>query len=161
MASQKPAALLVIAFFKLAIAVFLALVSIGALQLLRPDIDELLYPWFDKIGFDTSKNYIDESLIRLLELSRWKVKLLSVAALGYSIIFLVEGFGIYFDQKWADLFTIIVTSGFIPFEVYELFVKANWTKIIIIVINLCIVIYLVYRLRQKRLNHLKEEPNIS
>jgi hypothetical protein len=70
MASQKPAALLVIAFFKLAIAVFLALVSIGVLQLLRPDIDELLYPWFDKIGFDTSKNYIDELLIRLLELSR-------------------------------------------------------------------------------------------
>jgi uncharacterized membrane protein (DUF2068 family) len=160
MALKKPAALLVIAFFKLAIAVFLILVAIGVLQLLRHNIEELLYPWFDKIGFDTSKNYIDDFLIRLLELSHWKVKLISAAALGYSLLFLVEGFGLYFDQKWAELFTIIVTSGFIPFEVYELFVKANWTKIIIIVINLCIIIYLVYRLRQKRFNHLKEEPNI-
>jgi uncharacterized membrane protein (DUF2068 family) len=161
MASKKPAALIAIAVFKLAVAVFLVLVAIGVLQLLRYNIEELLYPWFDKIGFDTSKNYIDEFLIRLLELSHWKVKLISAAAVGYSLVFFLEGFGLYFDQKWAELFTIIVTSSFLPFEVYEMIVKSNWTKIVIIVINLFIIIYLLYRLRQKRFNHLKEEPNSS
>jgi uncharacterized membrane protein (DUF2068 family) len=160
MALKKPPALIAIAFFKLALAVFLILVAVGVLQLLRHNIDELLYPWFDKIGFDTSKNYIDEFLIRLLELSHWKVKLISAVALGYSFVFLVEGFGLYFDQKWAELFTVIVTFGFVPFEIYELIVKANWAKIIIIVINVCIIIYLIYRLWQKKYNHLREVVKI-
>ena len=160
MAWQKPPALIAIAVFKLALAVFLILVAVGVLQLLRRNIDELLYPWFDKIGFDTSKNYIDDFLIRLLELSHWKVRLISAAALGYSVVFLVEGFGLYFDQKWAELFTVVVTTGFVPFEVYELIVRVNWTKIIIIAINICIVIYLIYRLHQKKYNRVKEETKI-
>ena len=67
---------------------------------------------------------------------------------------------LYFDQKWAELFTVVVTSGFEPFEVYELIVKANWIKIIVIGINICIVVYLIYRLRQKKYDHLREETNI-
>ena len=156
-----PAMLIAIAVFKLLIALALALGAVGVLQLLRPNADPLLDGFLDKVGFDPQNPYIDVLAISLLDLSHLKIKLISAAALVYSCLFFVEGFGLYFDLKWAELFTVIVTSGFIPFEVYELVVKAHWGKILVISINTAIVAYLIYRLRQKKFFPVQSEIDID
>jgi uncharacterized membrane protein (DUF2068 family) len=154
-----PAMLIAIAVFKLLVA--FALGAVGILQLLRSNADPLLYGFLDKVGFDPQNPYIDALAISLLDLSHLKIKLISAAALVYSSLFFVEGFGLYFDLKWAELFTVIVTSGFIPFEVYELVTKAHWSKILVISINTAIVAYLLYRLRQKKFFPARSDVDID
>ena len=156
-----PAMLIAIAVFKLLVALALALGAVGVLQLLRSNADPLLYGFLDKVGFDPENPYIDALAISILDLSHLKIKLIGAAALVYSCLFFVEGFGLYLDLKWAELFTVIVTSGFIPFEVYELVVKAHWGKMLVIFINTAIVAYLIYRLRQKKFFPAQSEIDID
>ena len=46
--------------------------------------------------------------------------------------------------------TVIITTSFIPLEIYELAAHRTWPKIAVIAINVLIVIYLVLRLRRER-----------
>jgi uncharacterized membrane protein (DUF2068 family) len=51
-------------------------------------------------------------------------------------------------KRWAEYFTIIATSSFIPLEIYEIFHHANITKIVVLLINVAVVWYLVLELRR-------------
>jgi uncharacterized membrane protein (DUF2068 family) len=43
-----------------------------------------------------------------------------LASLGYGMLELVEGVGLWLDQLWAEYLVVIASSLLIPFEVYEL-----------------------------------------
>ena len=38
----------------------------------------------------------------------------------YSGLFFVEGIGLYLEKVWAEFLTIIITSAFIPLEIFEI-----------------------------------------
>ena len=50
-------------------------------------------------------------------------------------------------KRWAEWFTVIITSSLVPFEVYELYRDPSAMKILVLVINVAVVIYLLYRIR--------------
>jgi uncharacterized membrane protein (DUF2068 family) len=45
---------------------------------------------------------------------------LRIVAVGYGVLELVEGTGLWLDQLWAEYLTVIATSLLLPFELYEL-----------------------------------------
>jgi uncharacterized membrane protein (DUF2068 family) len=65
----------------------------------------------------------------------------------YAGLFLTEGIGLWLMKRWAEWFTVIITSSLVPFEVYELYRDPSATKILVLVINVAVVIYLLYRIR--------------
>ena len=52
-------------------------------------------------------------------------------------------------KRWAEYFTIITTAGLIPLEVYEIHRHLTATRIVVLLVNVAIVIYLVTRVRRK------------
>jgi uncharacterized membrane protein (DUF2068 family) len=77
-----------------------------------------------------------------------KLKELSVGTFIYSAVFLTEGIGLALHKRWAEYFTIITTSSFLPLEVYELIHHATIAKAVALAINIAVVIYLVRELRR-------------
>jgi len=73
----------------------------------------------------------------------------SAGSFFYSGLLLTEGFGLWFERRWAEYLTIIATSSFIPLEVYELTRRVNDIKLWVLVINLAIVWYLIRTLRRE------------
>jgi uncharacterized membrane protein (DUF2068 family) len=66
---------------------------------------------------------------------------------------LTEGTGLLLGKRWAEYFTVIATSSFIPLEIYEIARRVDEARIVLLLINIAIVIYLVlelYRDRQHR-----------
>jgi uncharacterized membrane protein (DUF2068 family) len=49
-----------------------------------------------------------------------EIRIAAIIALGYGVLELVEGTGLWLDQLWAEYLTVIATSLLIPFELYEL-----------------------------------------
>jgi uncharacterized membrane protein (DUF2068 family) len=45
---------------------------------------------------------------------------------------------------------VITTAGLVPLEIYELARHFSWPKIIVLVVNVGIVVYLITRLRKGR-----------
>jgi uncharacterized membrane protein (DUF2068 family) len=58
-------------------------------------------------------------------------------------------------RRWAEYFTIIVTSSFIPLELYEVAKRLTPIRLVVIALNVVIVLYLVRRRRASRTRRLE------
>jgi uncharacterized membrane protein (DUF2068 family) len=138
-----------IALLKLAKALVLISVGIGALALLHAP-DGALAAWIDALVFDPHFRYLHAVLARVRALNDHKLELISAASLAYAALFIVEGAGLLARRAWAEVMTVVVTASFIPLEIYELVDHPSAAKPVVIVINLLVVLYLLRRLHQEQ-----------
>ena len=66
-----------------------------------------------------------------------------LVALGYAVLFGIEGVGLLMGKYWAEWFTVIATASLIPIELYETLHRFGWLKLAALVGNVAIVVYLV------------------
>ncbi len=50
-------------------------------------------------------------------------------------------------KRWAEWFSVIITSSLVPFEIYEIYRHPTALKFVALLLNLAVVAYLVYRIR--------------
>ena len=67
----------------------------------------------------------------------------------YAALFLAEGTGLWLEKRWGEWLTVIITSSLVPVEIYEIYRHPSAVKVAVLVINLGIVGYLIYRIRSK------------
>jgi uncharacterized membrane protein (DUF2068 family) len=82
-------------------------------------------------------------------LSASRIHALRIVTLSYAAVFAIEGIGLWMRKRWAEWLTTIITASLIPFEVFELFVKPNVGKALILVGNVAIVAYLAWHVRSR------------
>ena len=139
-----------IAAFKLLKGVALLALGIGALKLLHKDVEAIIVHWINVFQVDPHSHYLRLLLEKLSILDDRRLKELSVGTFIYSAIFLTEGAGLAFRKSWAEYLTIITTASLLPLEVYELAKHASIGKVLALVINLAVVIYLVLEICRSR-----------
>jgi uncharacterized membrane protein (DUF2068 family) len=142
--------LLLIAVFKLLKGLLLIAVGIGALKLLHKDIGDTVLRWVDVLRVDPDNRLIHGLLTRVVRVSPNQLKAISLGTFVYSALLLTEGTGLLLRRRWAEYFTIITTAGLIPIEVYEITRHLTASKILVLLINAAIVVYLVVRVRRTR-----------
>lgn len=139
-----------IAAFKLLKGLALLALGIGALKLLHKDVEAIVVHWINVFQVDPHSHYLQLLLEKLSILDDRRLKELSAGTFIYSAIFLTEGAGLAFRKSWAEYLTIITTASLLPLEVYELAKHASIGKVLALVINLAVVIYLVLEIRRSR-----------
>ena len=125
-------------------------VGVGALKLLHKDVASLLEHWVTMLGLDPGNQYIDRALEKAANLSPNKIRGLGIVSFIYAGLFLTEGIGLWLVKRWAEWFTVIITSSLVPVEVYEIYRHPTPIKILVIIINIAVVGYLLYRIRSER-----------
>ena len=145
-------ALRLIAAFKLFKGLVLLVVGIGAVKLLHKDVGFEIERWADLFRVDPNNLYFQHLLEKFSILDDRKLKELSVGTFFYSALLLTEGIGLLLAKRWAEYFTIIVTSSFIPLEIYEIVKRVSWAKLVVLLLNIVVVIYLAIEVRR---NHKK------
>jgi len=148
--TSRGGGLRLIAAFKLLKGVALIAVGIGALRLLHKDTAAIVEHWVNVFRVDPHNHFINRLLEKLSILDDRRLKELSIGTFVYAGIFLVEGVGLALKKRWAEYFTIITTSSLLPIEIYELAKRASAGKILALLINLAVVVYLVVKLRRSR-----------
>lgn len=149
---SHPRGLLLIAAFKLFKGLALLVVGIGVLKLMHKDVAAQIQRWIELLRVDPHNHYIHRVLEKLPILDARKLKELSVGTFFYSALYLTEGIGLALRKRWAEYFTIVSTSLFVPLEVYELVKQASFAKGILLLGNAGIVAYLVVELRRTSKN---------
>ena len=142
--------LLVIAAFKLLKGLVLLVLGIGAHTLIDKNLVSVLEHWVNVFRVDPNNHYLHALLERIADLSPQRLKELSFGTFFYAALLLTEGVGLVLGKRWAEYFTIIATSSFIPLEIYEIFHHANITKVVVLLINVAVVWYLAWELRRCR-----------
>jgi uncharacterized membrane protein (DUF2068 family) len=140
-----------IALFKLVKAALLIAVGVGALNLLHKDVAGAVEQWVELLRLDPNNHYIDIALQKASNLTPDKIKQLGLGSMIYAGLFLTEGIGLGLEKRWAEWLTVIITSSLIPIEIYEIYRHPTAIKIAVLLINIAIVAYLLYRIRGKRM----------
>jgi uncharacterized membrane protein (DUF2068 family) len=116
---------------------------------LHADFGKLADRWMRKLELDPNRHFLRRIVEHLHNVTANEVKVFAAAALGYGVLELVEGVGLWLDKLWAEYLTVIATSLLVPLEVYELVRKPGPIKAAGIVVNVLIVLYLVRRLGRR------------
>ena len=125
-----------IALFRLAKAVLLIVAAAGVLHARL---------WLARLPFHHEYAFVNHSVAFITRMPLARVHELAVALLVYALLFTIEGTGLLMRQRWAEWLTIIATTSFIPFELYEVARRVTAVRIVTVLLNIAVVIYLVRR----------------
>ena len=139
-----------IAIFKVLKAILLVVTGIGILKLMHNDVATVLDHWVSVLGVDPGNGYVDHAIRKAANVPPNKIKEIGLGSFVYAALFLTEGVGLWLGKRWAEWFTVIITASLVPLEVWELSRHPTVAKAIVLALNLAIVAYLIYRLRQDR-----------
>jgi uncharacterized membrane protein (DUF2068 family) len=142
-------ALLAIAVFKFIKGAVLLALAFGALSFLHKDVAAHVELWLDQLRIDPDNEFIGALLSKLQLVHTKELKELSALGIAYAALFLTEGTGLLFRKRWAEWLTIVATSSLMPIEVYELVKEFTAVRLLALLVNAAVVLYLIYLVRQK------------
>ena len=136
--------------FKLLKAGLLIAVGFGAFKLIHKDLGDVFEHWIEACGLDPGNRFLDKALAKASSVSPDQIKKVGVGSFIYAALFLIEGIGLTLQKTWAEWVTVIITSSLLPIEIYEIHHHPTVIKWGVLAINLAIVAYLIYRIRNRR-----------
>ncbi len=149
LSAQSSSVLILIGVFKLMKAILLIVAGIGAIRLLHKDVADTVIHWTRALRVDPDNRFVHGALARIFRVTPKELRELSVGTFIYAGLFATEGVGLLLRKRWAEYFTLVTTSGFIPLEIYELVRHFSIAKVVITLINVLIVWYLAVRVRSR------------
>jgi uncharacterized membrane protein (DUF2068 family) len=80
---------------------------------------------------------------QLFTLESSKLRLAGFGIAAYAALEGAEAIGLWWQKRWAEYLTFIATTALLPLEIYELSHKVSPFKVIALIVNLAIVVYLL------------------
>lgn len=100
-----------------------------------------------ELGFNVDKSGVIGLIRHILHISQSKLTLIAAAVSALAVISLIESIGLWLARRWGEYFAMVATSAFLPFEIYELYDKFTVTKVLLLLLNITLVVYLVLNRR--------------
>ena len=147
---HPPTVLRLIAVAKLGKALLFLGAGIAVAVLAKHDVQATLEGWLEWIHFDPNGHHFRKAIAAVSNADPHQLRLIGIASFCYATLYLVEGFGLWFDRPWAEWLTMVGSSLLIPFECYEIFHHPGPAPVVVLLVNLAIVAYLAKRLRDRR-----------
>jgi uncharacterized membrane protein (DUF2068 family) len=138
-----------IAILKLVKGVLLFLVGVGALSLIHKGAAETFTHWANALQVNVHSRFLQRWLVHVGLVRHRDLALIVTVSFFYSALLLTEGIGLLMEKVWAEYMTVVITSTFVPIEVYELFRRTTLSRIWLLAINIIVVAYLAMRLIQR------------
>jgi uncharacterized membrane protein (DUF2068 family) len=139
-----------IAVFKFFKAGLLIAVGIGLFKLLHKDVGDVLMRWSETLRLDPGSHFVNLALEKAAHVSPAQVKKLGLGSFLYAGLFLAEGTGLWLRKRWGEWLTVIITSSLVPVEIYEIYRRFGYAKVVVLAANVAIVLYLIYHMRRTR-----------
>lgn len=128
----------------------LLIVGIKLLTLLNKDVDQWFADFVARHSIDPENTIVHRIADKLAGVENKQLIMFSVGSFSYSALQLTEGIGLWLQKRWAEFLTVVATSLLIPVEIFEIYEKFTWIRVIVLIINLFIVWYLATRLKDEK-----------
>ncbi len=139
---RKDGYLKLIILYKVTAGIVEILISLSLLTLINRDMVSMGLRLAYVFNLDIDNHYISSAIERLGMIGNNHIIGLSAGAFVIGVLNLIESYGLHLRMRWAEWLTVVATSVFIPFELYEVYVKVTPIRVSVLVINCAIVYYL-------------------
>ena len=130
----------------------------GMLTLLHHDVAHIAVSLVTRLHIDPEQHYAGIFLEAAKHVTDARLWAGAGLALLYSTIRLSEGYGLWFERRWAEWLGVVSGGFYVPIEVYELFHRANWIKFVALGINIAVVAYMVWLLTETQRLRKQQQP---
>ena len=128
---------------------FVVLAGLAALLLVFANHVASLHRLFLRVVADyggqshVPKHGLAHEIERLVTLQSGTIRIVALVAAAYALLEGAEAVGLWFMKRWAEYLTFVATTALLPLEIWELTRRISPFKIVALVVNLAIVIYLL------------------
>lgn len=147
--SEHRRGLLLIGLFKLCKATLSVALGVGALKLLHHDFPVVVLHITDALRIDPESHLVNLLVSKADLVGTKQLRHFSFLSFGYAILCLIEGTGLVREKRWAEYFTVTLTTLALPWELYELYKEWTTVRIALLIINLAVLAYLLWLLRRQ------------
>jgi len=79
-----------------------------------------------------------------------RMRILAIFALLYSSLHFLEAYGLWFELRWAKWIALLSGCIYFPLELYDFAKGFTWFKVVLILLNCIIVLYMAVVLSRNR-----------
>jgi len=127
---------------KLVKATLLATLGVTAFVLAHRDVNAAMTSIVTWFGLNPGGPRVERFIAHVTGMTPHRIEEVGVGAFVIAGVMLTEAWGLHRRRVWAEWFTIGITTSLIPLEIYELAIGASMGKVVTLVLNVAIVIYL-------------------
>lgn len=142
--------LMLIAFYKLIQSLLFMAIGVGALRLVHKDVGDMFLLMADHLRFNPEARIVHFVLVEASLVNDPLLRRIGAAAFCYAAIGMAEGIGLYLEKMWGEILTLLITASFLPWEIMEISRRLTWPRLILLVINIAVFIYLVRALTDRQ-----------
>jgi uncharacterized membrane protein (DUF2068 family) len=152
-----------VAMLEFAKGIVVVLAGLGVFSMRHKDIWGVTESFLEFFHVNPLHRYVGvfiDLVYRLSDVRLWKI---AVVASVYVTLRFIEAYGLWYVRPWAEWLAIASGSLYIPFEVADMLRRPDWLRLLVIVVNVGIVLYmLMLRLEaaKKRRAARRELPGI-
>jgi uncharacterized membrane protein (DUF2068 family) len=135
--------LVLIAAYKFLLAAMFVAVGVGALRLMHKDIDDVISHIGDLLRFNPESRFVNFLYDRASLINDPLLKRIGALAFSYAGLSLAEGIGLYLEKAWGEYLTLAITASFLPWEIFEVFHRLTWVRVVLLLVNALVFVYLL------------------
>ena len=133
-----------IAIFEMVKGFLGLVVGITLMFLLHKDLEAVAENVLEYLHIDPTGHFAEMFVERASRVNESNIIIFIVLAFVYTIVRLVEAYGLWKLRPWAEWFAIISGCLYLPIEIYKIFQKPSIAHFLIFFGNILIVLYLIY-----------------
>ncbi|CAM5779979.1 DUF2127 domain-containing protein [Rhizobacter fulvus] len=122
----------------------------GLLALLHRDVRHIAESLVTRLHIDPENHFAGIFLHAAARLTDARLWGFAALALAYSALRWTEAWGLWFHRRWAEWLGAVGGAIYLPVELYELWHQPSPIKLATLTLNLAVVAYLGWTLRQSR-----------
>ena len=134
-------------FSAAAAVLFFVDTDLGGLRSSAEQLSQSLNGTVDNSGRGGSHSWLVRHLDDVGGWNLETVRLLLVLAVGYAVLEGIEAWGLWHERRWAEYLTVVATAGLLPLELHELSERVTVVRVVVLVINLAVLVWLVWAKR--------------
>jgi uncharacterized membrane protein (DUF2068 family) len=142
---RRPSVLTWIIAFKAVKTIALTAAGVALLTVRHVDLADVLLRLALDVHLPLTSRLLNRLLLAASDLTVSRETALAITAFAYAILMGSEGVSLYLRKPWARWFTIIASSSLIPLELYEIARAIRPLRVLVLLANLAIVVYLFRR----------------
>jgi uncharacterized membrane protein (DUF2068 family) len=130
--------------------VVVLLAATGLLALLHHDTHRMVAVLIEHAHLNPASRYPKIFVDAAGQLADPRLWQLAAGATMYSIVRLIEGYGLYRERAWAEVLAALSGAIYVPFELMELMHRPTGLAASLLALNLAVVVLMLHTLSARR-----------
>ena len=146
-----------LAVYEAAKGALVLLAGFEVLSLMHHEAQHFAEHWVAQFHLNPAKGYPRIFIDAMTNVTDARLWALAGLALVYAGVKGVLAYGLWLERRWAEWLAVAGGAIYVPAEAYEIAHGATWTKMLLLIANVCIVAYLIYVLWRSERSRIEQQ----